>query len=165
MAKQKFCPSCKRKRLLSTFGKDRTRGDGLTTYCRECRGKKKQANQWKFTEWQRTYSRDYCYTPQGRYIWLKSSARRKGREVEFTRQDFKEWLEQQLLNCYYCGQELILGEKGLSAFTIDRKDNNKGYIIGNIVLACKRCNIIKGNWFTEQEMLEIADRYLKNRIS
>lgn len=51
-----------------------------------------------------------------------------------------------------------------SAFSIDRKDNNKGYIMGNITLACKRCNIIKGKWFTEQEMLEIADRYLKNRI-
>lgn len=159
--KLKYCPSCKVKKPITAFTKDRTRGDGLDTYCGQCKLKKKKANQWKFNEWQRLYSKDYCYTPSGRYIWLKSSARRKGRDVEFTRQEFTEWLGQQSLSCHYCGQALILGEKGWSAFSIDRRDNSGGYALDNIVLACKRCNVIKGQWFTEEQMLEIGGKYFR----
>ena len=40
--------------------------------------------------------------------------------------------------------------------TIDRKDNDRGYTIDNIVLSCNRCNMIKGNFFNEQDMLKIG---------
>ena len=38
----------------------------------------------------------------------------------------------------------------------DRIDNSKGYERGNLALACLRCNAIKNNYFTKEEMLIIG---------
>jgi len=45
--------------------------------------------------------------------------------------------------------------------TIDRIDNKKGYIKGNICLACARCNLIKSNILSFNETREICQRYVK----
>ena len=42
-----------------------------------------------------------------------------------------------------------------------RKYNRLPYTLDNITFACRRCNNIKGSWFTEKQMLEIANRYFK----
>ena len=42
-------------------------------------------------------------------------------------------------------------------FSIDRKKNGIGYSLDNIVLACSRCNSIKSDYFTEEEMLKIGN--------
>jgi len=47
--------------------------------------------------------------------------------------------------------------------TIDRIDNNFGYKINNIVLACGRCNLIKSNFFSSKEMKEIGQKYVKTK--
>ena len=39
---------------------------------------------------------------------------------------------------------------------IDRKDNNKGYEKGNLALCCCRCNTIKSDFFTEEEMFKVG---------
>ena len=36
-----------------------------------------------------------------------------------------------------------------------------GYTPDNIAMCCMPCNSVKSNIFTEQEMLEIADKYIK----
>jgi hypothetical protein len=52
-------------------------------------------------------------------------------------------------NCYYCGAKPSNSHqrtRGNGAYIyngIDRIDNNKGYIDGNIVPCCKRCNYMK----------------------
>ncbi|HEY6437994.1 MAG TPA: hypothetical protein VIY47_15495, partial [Ignavibacteriaceae bacterium] len=45
--------------------------------------------------------------------------------------------------------------------TIDRVNNSLPYEIGNLVLACALCNRIKNNFFTEIEMREISQKYIK----
>jgi hypothetical protein len=40
--------------------------------------------------------------------------------------------------------------------TVDRLDNNKGYENGNLALSCMRCNGVKSDYFTEEEMLKIG---------
>ena len=45
-------------------------------------------------------------------------------------------------------------------FSIERKENNKGYTKNNIALACFHCNTIKSNFFTAAEMKEIAMKYV-----
>ena len=58
----------------------------------------------------------------------------------------------------------IKNGNNLNHLTIDRMDNSSGYSMDNIVIACRRCNTVKGGWFTYSEMIEIADRYnLKER--
>ena len=45
--------------------------------------------------------------------------------------------------------------------TIDCKDNSLGYIKDNLILACDRCNFIKSNIFTYEEMLFIGETFVK----
>lgn len=47
--------------------------------------------------------------------------------------------------------------------TLDRKDNEKGYVKDNIVLCCSRCNLIKSNFFNEEEMLLIGKEYVSKK--
>jgi hypothetical protein len=44
---------------------------------------------------------------------------------------------------------------------VDRKNPQKGYEIDNIVWACRRCNTMKSNVLSYEEMKEIGHKYLK----
>ena len=106
---------------------------------------------------------------EGRLV--RSSATRaygrlKNRATTLTSQEFKEWYEREVAEgvCFYCEHPIEPGGRHcLSSFTIDRMDNTKGYEIGNMVACCLRCNIIKGSWFSFEEMLELGQKYLKGK--
>jgi len=49
----------------------------------------------------------------------------------------------------------------VSRLEVDCMDNNRGYEIGNMVLACHRCNFIKLNFLTFEEMRFIGQKFLK----
>ena len=59
----------------------------------------------------------------------------KYRKIEFnlSYEDFKNFWQK---SCYYCGEKI---EK----IGLDRIDNEKGYLIENIVSCCKICNLMK----------------------
>jgi 5-methylcytosine-specific restriction endonuclease McrA len=70
--------------------------------------------------------------------------------------------------CYYCKRTLSEVKQDIkeniiftNRLSIDRKDSFKGYSLDNIVLACYRCNTIKGRYFTEREMLKLAKTLYK----
>ena len=69
--------------------------------------------------------------------------------------NFLKSLEQK---CIYCDLTHQLSEKfhkkGLS---IDRKDNNKGYTIDNIVIACFYCNSVKAHKLSFPQMIQIGN--------
>jgi hypothetical protein len=54
-------------------------------------------------------------------------------------------------NCVYCDERLSETGTGL-----DRMNNYKGYIYNNIVPCCARCNRIKSDCFSYEEMLLIG---------
>ena len=54
-------------------------------------------------------------------------------------------------SCHYCGGPLNEHGSGL-----DRMDNSKGYIRGNVVPCCKDCNTLKSNKFTYSEMMQLS---------
>ena len=63
-------------------------------------------------------------------------------------------------NCYYCDGigdskfgDYNYNNEILTYTGIDRKDNNKGYIIDNCVSCCKRCNFMK-HTLTKFEFIE-----------
>lgn len=100
------------------------------------------------------------------YHTLKLRAKRKGLEVLLTYQEFANWYDAQeredgIPTCFYCGRQMPHTRK-LNGVTIDRVDTTLGYTFSNMILCCRRCNIIKGNWFYADEMLEIADKYFKD---
>lgn len=113
-----------------------------------------------------------CYT-SAKYIMKRLSYRAKARGIGFELElgAFEEWFAEQKQECTYCGitfdEMQKTSDKMLArfnkTFSVDRKDNDGAYEIKNIVLACNRCNFIKGDYFTYQEMLEIAEKYVKHK--
>lgn len=95
---------------------------------------------------------------------LRSNAKVSGRLCSLTLDEFRLWYESQKKVCHYCSlPEERIGITGLNRFTIDRKDNDVGYVRENICLACWICNKIKSNVFTESEFREIAQKYVRPR--
>lgn len=109
----------------------------------------------------REYRDKYSRSPKGTHARLKGRAKHDNIVFDMDRDEFVSWWAEQELNCHYCGRSLDVsnGQKKLNGYSIDRKDNGKGYTLDNIVLCCNRCNMAKGSWFTEEQMLEIAHKY------
>jgi len=99
--------------------------------------------------------------PYYKYYAMKSKMKKRGMSM-MPKEDF-EWFQyhaREFPFCYYCGIKLdFINNTGMDGATIDRIDPEIGYLEENCVVACRRCNIIKGNWFTAEEMLQIAEDY------
>ena len=77
-------------------------------------------------------------------ISYRSSARKRHISWELTEKQAEKLFKS---NCHYCGIKPSNGKNKKSEFFysgIDRIDNEKGYIIENIVPCCKVCNLAKG---------------------
>lgn len=114
----------------------------------------------------RKYRREYRYNnPVGIYSVIKDGLNSKGNKrsilLKISKNDFVKWYNSQEKICHYCKRtfEQTLDDSlnnKVHRFTIDRIDNKKGYEDGNLALSCYRCNAIKNNYFTENEMMMIG---------
>ena len=74
---------------------------------------------------------------------------------------FREFLGlTRITKCHYCGGHIrwsVYATKGTSfGYNLDRKDNTRGYHIDNVVVCCGRCNRVKGDNLTYDEMLLLS---------
>ncbi len=188
----KICSKCQQAKELSEFYKDKHKHDGLTLSCKQCISKvggvyrerirnddglRQERNNYqkryrrlnikKQREYYKLKKREYNRVPAGKYWNMRGRARHSNIDFNLTQKEFVDWFVTQRLQCHYCETDLEFGnggaDKSFSGLTVDRKDNERGYEIENICLACRRCNTVKGSWFTEKEMLEIAGRYLTSK--
>ena len=128
--------------------------------CKESRKIYFEANKDKY----RKYRREWRYNnPAGILEVIRTGAKRRNVKFNITNNEFAEWYINQDKKCFYCNRTFdeIKSEDDnlnnkINRLTVDRVDNNIGYLISNIVLACYRCNLIKGNYFTKNEMLKIG---------
>lgn len=107
---------------------------------------------------------------------IKSSADKRMLEMLLTYDQIKELIAQP---CYYCGNiasnymihkstckgKTYKSNGGLAYNGLDRVDNTKGYIIGNVVPCCKHCNSAKGKLTIEEFRLwvERISNHLNNK--
>ena len=91
----------------------------------------------------RLRNKQFRLTPEGQFSYLKSNAKRRGIEVSVS---FPEFASMRASPCYYCKESLPK-----TGTCIDRLDSNKGYIPGNCVPCCHRCNYLKGNILSKEE--------------
>jgi len=102
--------------------------------------------------------------------WLYNHYKRQSKfSFDLTLEQFKKITKQK---CHYCGIE-PKQETGRVKYanangdyihnSIDRKDNTKGYIIGNVLPCCKFCNHLKSN-FSYEEFLEQVKKIFEYRI-
>jgi len=149
--KLRKCYKCKKVFGLNhkNFNYDKSQSGGFPYLCKKCQREKG-----------RQYVKKRTKTIPSIYkliLW------RNKFKVNISMQNFEKWYNSQEKICVYCGikeedllnDNLQLGRR-VNRLTIDRTDNNKPYELGNIVLACYRCNSVKSNIFTFEEMKKIG---------
>ena len=166
MDDMKTCTLCKETKPFEEFTKHRQMKDGLSYWCKECNNKRTKA----FRE-----SPSGIYTSlKGRQTYARTHQGQKDRgyhlnpkPVTISREAFIVWYNTQEKKCVYCKiPKARLGKTGDKyndknlRLSVDCKDNDLGYAEGNLVLACSRCNSIKSDFFTHEEMLEIGRKYV-----
>jgi len=152
--KTKTCTLCGETKPLTEFGKHKLGKDGLNYWCKECNRKR---------------GREYNNSPVGIYSRIKGRANyERKKPFNLIKNDFIEWYNAQPQNCVYCEiseDDIVIWEthfnRWVKKLSIDCMDNDVGYIIDNLVLACERCNTIKGNMFSHEQMLEIGQKYVR----
>jgi len=148
--KTKQCSKCKQVKPASGFGKNKKHSTGYNSWCKQC---------------VRESSKRYAQTPRGIYAGLKSRMNfYHTKPVIISKEEFITWYNETPNICAYCDIPENLLEKLIDThnnartrLTIDCKDNDAGYIKGNIVFACNRCNNTKNNFF-DYETLEKLHR-------
>lgn len=83
------------------------------------------------------------------------------RDIEF---DLPEWYIALLYRCTHC---FYTGTKftRTNSLTLERIDNNKGYVIGNVIPVGKTINMLKSNFSDEELVYEIEKFEDKNSIN
>lgn len=119
-------------------------------------GHKKRVTKWNSSEKGKHAINTYQKTIKGRYNFSKYKAKKQNKEFSLTLEQYEQLLN---MPCYYDGISL-LGEYGVG---LDRIDNNKGYILQNVLPCCGTCNKIRGATVSVAEMLEIAKLLKKLR--
>lgn len=105
--------------------------------------------------------------PTNKYNKLKRGAEKRKISFSISCEEFCEWCEKTPRVCRYCEVDeklLKTSAKPRAVMSIDRRNNQEGYNLENICLACYRCNNNKGAFFTELEWLEIAEKCVKPRL-
>jgi hypothetical protein len=91
-----------------------------------------------------------------KYSSLKASAKRMGRSVTITAEEFHKLNK---LPCYYCKGPLPETGHGL-----DRLDNSNGYHPLNVVPCCGDCNRLRGDRLTPEETLVAVQAIQQYRL-
>ena|SRR3990167_6098241 len=100
------------------------------------------------SRWHRThpeYRKAKNRNPRNRFWFARYHAKQKGLDWNISLNDFIEYISKR---CAYCDGPLPETGCGL-----DRMDNLRGYVVGNVVPCCKLCNFIKGAHWTHEEMV------------
>lgn len=162
-APQRTCKTCHKELPISDFyQRTRTVGGSTTidTWCKVCRqirGKEKYSTDPAHRRRRLQTNDEYSKTTVGRFTILKVSARRRGIDQSLTLQQFSSLFS---LPCHYCNDAL-----GTRAHTsgLDRKNNELGYDIDNVVPCCATCNYLRGDILTVEETEHVVACLLEFR--
>jgi len=109
----------------------------------------------KYYESNRDYflKRQWIYdnTLKGCFSTYKKSAKRRDLDFKITIDYFKKFWKK---SCSYCGGEI-------KSIGLDRIDNNKGYIVGNLCSCCYICNISKRK-LSQEDFINLCRKVSKH---
>jgi len=156
----KTCTKCGRSLPLTEFHKHKITKDGLSHVCKDCSRERLRA-------FSKTASGIYT-AMKSRQKFYKKNQPWRFKPVIISRDAFVKWFESQPQKCHYCGLKLeelskvndFYNNKS-SRMSVDVVNNDLGYVAGNLVICCHRCNGIKSDFLTHDEMLEIGQRFVK----
>lgn len=95
------------------------------------------------------HSRKLRTSPRYRFVSARAHARHRGLAWSLSQKTYSALIAKP---CEYCelpnNVEVSTG--------LDRLDNSKGYVPGNVVSCCRECNIVRGDRFSPDEMRVIG---------
>lgn len=148
----KFCVRCRADKSKSEFSKNRKGRDGLGTYCKQCSSELANTyNKEARKDWAtRLIHNARISTSGGGNSKRQRAAGRSWAPVNLTVGFLRELYDMQDGKCAYFNIPLLLdGGMGLRSITLDRLDCERGYVQGNVVLACRAANLARGNASTD----------------
>ncbi len=154
----KTCSKCKEEKSNIEFHNDRSKSDGFYSSCRQCTSKaakiyrtaphyKEEHNKRNRKYYKGTRSKQYRKDPV-HYLFMvaKQRAKKNGLEFSITENDIKVYKI-----CPILGTQLdVLTNKVNTSMSLDRIDNTKGYIPGNVAIISRRANLMKRDCSIEQ---------------
>lgn len=162
MINPKICSKCKIEKQISEFGTASPTSDGYNSWCKQCVCDS---------------SKRYRETPNGIYSSIKGRCKynnshpaynRHPKNFDISKDEFIDWYNNEQKVCHYCDipEELLhlIDDPQLNKthrLSIDCVENDGGYVEGNLVLACNRCNFLKGEYFSYQEYMKLAQEFVK----
>ena len=139
----KTCSKCKRELDECEFHKNSYEKDGLQHYCKEC--KINICRKYILNNREVINKRNEMNPDKVMLRDAKTRAKKFNREISITREDIKAVYT---LTCPICGKEMRhkygTPRQSADSPTLDRIDNDKGYVKGNIQVICQSCNARKG---------------------
>lgn len=162
----KVCPKCKR-RLPATneyFARNKSGKYGLNAQCKECKIEYAKRHYTANRDRILKRVRKYSLTIDSIYSQIYMRAKKQNLSI-CSKQEFTNWYSNQKRECTYCNvPERLLallcwahGKRRINRLTIDRKDNDIGYSLGNMCLACSVCNMAKNDSISFDEMRIIGE--------
>ena len=144
----KICSSCGEEKPLDNFHNSSKSKDGKQCQCKNCA--RIASNEWR----RRNRSAASAAMGQYRQTWggavreryhnSHHRARERGFEFTITQDYLLELLSQQNYKCALTGDSLSFVSGHPNKLSLDRKDNSKGYEIGNIQWVTWEVNNAKG---------------------
>lgn len=139
------CNRCKKTKKINEFHKDKSRKLGVRSICKSC---------------VHTYDRKRDKDPERRFKKYKKGAQYRKLDFNIKITQFKKLTS---CPCTYCGDfsKSIYDDSTFDFCGLDRLNSNKGYIKGNIVPCCNKCNLMKGS-LSYQEFTSAVKKINKN---
>lgn len=137
------------------FYREKNRPLGLAYECKNCHSARKMGRDRRKERWsalsphqkelRKARNLRWSRTQQGRAVHLRKAYQR----IDACDLSSEEILAYIVQPCVYCGT--VSFNRGL-----DRIDNSKPHVKGNVQTACTDCNIMRGDRFTVEEMMLIG---------
>lgn len=129
-----ICVRCQKQRALDQMVPDKRRERGHQGYCKICDRRAKRQRRDNYTWAERKASNINILT-----------CRRNNKSPGFTAKDIEYLWDRHHGCCYYCGK--AVNRDGIrdddDAFEIDHVVPDEFHDLNNLVVACRRCNILK----------------------
>lgn len=151
--KSKQCTKCKETKPVEQFSKNDKSPTGFRCQCKDCDAKYRRENIAYRKQWNRNFRKtNWKYNV---YASAKQRAKKKGLEFSITMDDITI-----PSLCPVLGIPISMGKKSRvdGSPSIDRINNNMGYIRGNILVVSWRANKLKSD-STQEERKRLMDFY------
>lgn len=172
---KKICTKCKKEKVLDDFYNHNNTIDGKTHHCKTCMTAYRKANAEKQKQYMRKLREEdnervkkmrrksYRNTPPHLKLFYQSQSRAKTGDIEFNLSPEDIVIPNE---CPYLKVPFIVGTKENYQYThsLDRIDNDKGYIKGNVEVVTKKANSMKNN-ASDEELIQFAIEIIKRNIN